>query len=89
MVSPASFKNVFPTYDNIIVQLGFKMNTVQKLSNIDEYLLRSILGMPAKTPKEALFLETGCLPVKYLLKMRRIMYLQHILKRPKTELITT
>ena len=72
---------------NSEIWYGVKDEEVQKLSNIDEYLLRSILGLPAKTPKEALFLETGCLPVKYLLKMRRIMYLQHILKRPKTELI--
>ena len=64
-----------------------KEEEVQKLSNIDEYLLRSILGLPSKTAKEALFLETGCLPIKYLLKMRRIMYLHHILKRPKIELI--
>ena len=59
----------------------------KKLSEVDEFLLRSILGAPAKAPKEALFLETGCVPIKYILKMRRLMYLHHILKRPHDELI--
>ena len=49
----------------------------KKLSEVDEYLLRSILGAPSKTPKEALFLETGCIPIKFILKMRRAMYLSY------------
>ena len=72
---------------NSEIWYGLKEEEVQKLASVDEYLLRSILGVPSKTPKEALFLETGCIPVKYLLKMRRIMYLHHIVRRPETELI--
>ena len=59
----------------------------QKLASVDEYLLRSILGVPSKTAKEALYLETGCIPLKYLLKMSLIMYLHHIVRRPEKELI--
>ena len=64
-----------------------KEDEEQKLSDVDEFLLRSILGVPSKTPKEALFLETGCVPIKFILKQRRLMYLHHILKRPQSELI--
>ena len=64
-----------------------KEEHIQKLSSVDEYLLRSILGAPSKTPIEALYLETGCLPKKYIIKKRRLMYLHHILWRPKKELI--
>ena len=39
---------------------------IKRISNVDEYLMRKILGAPAKTPIEALYLETGCLPIKVL-----------------------
>ena len=72
---------------NSEIWYNVKEEEEKKLSEVDEFLLRSILGAPAKTPKEALFLETGCVPIKYILKMRRLMYLHHILKRPHDELI--
>ena len=72
---------------NSEIWYNVKEEEEQRLSEVDEYLLRSILGVPSKTPKEALFLETGCIPVKFILKMRRLMYLHHILRRPNEELI--
>ena len=72
---------------NSEIWYNVKEEEEKKLSEVDEYLLRSILGAPSKTPKEALFLETGCIPIKFILKMRRAMYLHHILKRPPGELI--
>ena len=61
---------------------------IKKLSLIDEQLLRKILKAPAKTCKEALFLETGCQPIRYQIMKRRLMYQHHILRRPKNELIS-
>ena len=72
---------------NSEIWYNVKEEEEKKLSKVDEYLLRSILGAPSKTPKEALFLETGCIPIQFILKMRRAMYLHHILKRPPGELI--
>ena len=72
---------------NSEIWYNVKEEEVQKLSSVDEYLIQSVLGVPSKTPKEALFLESGCIPVKYLLKMRRLMYLHHILRRPRNELV--
>ena len=60
---------------------------IKRISNVDEYIMRKILGAPAKTPIEALYLETGCLPIKYIIQRRRLMYLHHILRRPDNELI--
>ena len=57
------------------------------MSFVDEYLLRKIVGAPSKTPKETLYLETGCKPLKFIVKKRRLMYLHHILKRKDDELI--
>ena len=72
------FVRYFPTHE---IWYNIKEEEEQKLSEVDKYLLRSILGAPSKTTKEALFLESGCVPIKYILKMR------HILRRPKDELI--
>ena len=41
---------------------------VKKLSEVDEFLLRKILNLPSTTPKEALYLETGCIPLKLCLQ---------------------
>ena len=54
---------------------------------MDEYLLRKILKTPSSTSKEALYLETGCIPIRYILMKRRLMYYHHIIKRPSNELI--
>ena len=43
--------------------------------------------MPSKTPIEALFLETGCIPLKFHIQKRRLMYLHHLLTRSEKELI--
>ena len=42
---------------NSEIWYNVKLDEVQKLSQVDEYLLRNILGVPSKTPKEALYLE--------------------------------
>ena len=60
---------------------------IQKLSEVDEYLMRKILELPSKTPIESLYLETGSIPIKFYLKKRRLMYLKHILSRKENELI--
>ena len=67
---------------------NMKESEIERLSAIDEILMRKILKTPANTCKEALFLETGCLPVKYIIMKRRLMYLQQIVKRPEEELIS-
>ena len=72
---------------NSEIWYNVKKEEVQKLSDVDEFLLQRILGVPSTTPKEALFLETGCIPIEYIMKMRRLMYLHHILRRPEQELI--
>ena len=60
---------------------------IEVLENVDLMLLRKLLKAHSKTPKEAFFLETGVLPIKYIAVKRRLMYLHNILTKPKTELI--
>ena len=46
-----------------------------------------IIKAQAKTPTEFVFLETAALPLSYIVSSRRMIYLQHILKRDKNELL--
>ena len=57
------------------------------MKKIDEALLRGLVLGHAKIPVPALYLETGQVPVRYLLACRRLLYLQTILQRDSDELI--
>ena len=57
------------------------------IEKVDEALLRGILKAHAKIPREALYLETGSMPIKYIIKSRRINYLHNILKKDDEELV--
>ena len=56
------------------------------LEKIDENLLRFVLGAHAKAPLETLYLESGAIPIRYIVASRRMCYLQTIVKRDDTEL---
>ena len=57
------------------------------LEKVDQNYLKKILKSHSKTPKEALYLETGLLPIRYVAMRRRLMYLHNILIKPENELI--
>ena len=50
--------------------------------------LRRIFQVPNSTPIPFLYLESGCVPIRYIMKMKRVMYLHHILTRNENALIT-
>ena len=58
-----------------------------QLEEVDEYLIRKILKAHSKTPKESLYLETGLVPIRFIIKQRRLNYLHHLLTRDSEELI--
>ena len=43
---------------------NLKQEEINKLEQADEILLRKILECPASTPKEMLYLELNCLPIR-------------------------
>ena len=51
-------------------------------------MLRLILQGHSKTPIELLYLETGTVPIRYIIKARRLTYLRNILTKNKNELIS-
>ena len=66
---------------------GITKKQTKILESIDEDLLRRILKLHSKTPKEFLYLETGSTPIKWVLKQRRINYLKHILSLEENEIV--
>ena len=53
----------------------------RKLEQTDEMLLKKILNCSSQTNLELLYLELGLMPVRFIILLRRLMYLQHILKQ--------
>ena len=62
--------------------------SLKKIESVDQMLLRRILQTPISTPIVALYLETGCVPIRFVIKEKRIMFLHHILTREEDALIS-
>ena len=72
---------------NLEVWHPVSSNQLKVLDKIDANFLRKTLKSHSKTPKEALYLETGLLPIEFVAMQRRLMYLHNILKKSENELI--
>ena len=61
---------------------------IEEFEEVDRLLLRSILRAPISTPREALYLELGLLPISYVIKGRRIMFLHYMLQLDESEMLS-
>ena len=66
---------------NSEVWYGVTKAETEELEIVDQALLKRILEAPSTTPTPMLYLELGLLPARYIIKLRRIIYFQHILKQ--------
>ena len=66
---------------------GLSQNEIEQLEQVDEILLRRIMEVGQSCPKEMLYLETGCTPIRYIIMLRKIMYLHYILNEEENSLI--
>ena len=57
----------------------------RKLEQIDEMLLRKIFDCSSQILLEMLYLELGLMPIRFIIMLRRIIYLQHILKQKQKQ----
>ena len=62
-------------------------NDIQQLETVDNMLHRRILECPRSTKTSILHLELGTLPIRYLVKSRRLLFLQYLLKQEKESLM--
>ena len=65
---------------------NIKEKEIWRLEEVDEHLLRALVHGHAKTPLEFLYLETGSIPIRYVIGSRRMCFLQTILKRADNEI---
>ena len=71
---------------NCEVWTGYSESDLKDLEVIDHDILRAITGAQAKVPTEMLYLETAQVPIKSVIVVRRLLYLQTLLHRHKNEL---
>ena len=62
---------------------------ISSLESVDETLIRKIFAAHSKTPLELLYLETGNIPIRFILKARRLGYLWYILHEDDDTLLQT
>ena len=56
-----------------------KKDEIKLLEDVEEYFLRSIFKAHRKTPLEFIYLESGSVPIKFIIASRRMNYLLNIL----------
>jgi hypothetical protein len=57
---------------NSEVWYGLSKTDIENLETVDNSLLKRILEAPCTTPNPMLFLELGCIPIRYIIISRRI-----------------
>ena len=57
------------------------------IESVDLQFLRRILNVPKSTPKEMIYLELGCIPLRYIIKKRRILFLHYILNQDPNSML--
>ena len=63
------------------VWYGLTQQDVEKLEKVDEVFLRTVLNCSRQVNKEMLYLKLGIMPIRYIIKSRRVLYLHHILRQ--------
>ena len=58
-----------------------------KLEQIDEMFFRRLFNLPSSAPRVGMYVECGKIPIRHLVKMRRIMYFWHIIHQDRNELL--
>ena len=61
---------------------------LELIETVDLMLLRSLLGAPKSVPKEMFYLELGILPLREMIKQRRLNFLHYILAQESTSIIS-
>ena len=73
---------------NAEVWYGVQQNEIDELEEVDKLLLRRILGAPDSTCIESLYLELGLIPIRILIKARRINYLHYLIQLKEEEMLS-
>ena len=72
---------------NSEVWVNLTKEQVTTLENIDIMYLRKLYEAHSKAPIEAFYLESGKMPIRFVIQIRRLMYWWHLNNVPETSLI--
>ena len=61
---------------------------VEDHEKMDHILMKRIFEAPVTTPIKLLYLESGCYPLRFHIKARRVMYLHYLVNRDQNELVS-
>ena len=62
------------------VGLTLAKEDIETLISVDGTLMRRLLEVPVSASKASLYLELGCIPMRYIIKARRLLFLQYLLR---------
>ena len=66
---------------------GLKKCEMEQLEDLDHQLLRHIFEVPKSVPTCALYLETGCLSLETIIKIRRVCFLHTLVNLREDEML--
>jgi hypothetical protein len=71
---------------NSDIWYNLKETEIEELESLDRMLLQKIFGTKVSCPKEALFLESGVIPIGIIIKSRRLNYLHYLVKEDESSM---
>ena len=66
---------------------GLTHYNITDLEDVDKVLLRRVLATQISTPIESLYLEMGCIPFKFIMMGRRLMFLHYLANLDEEEML--
>ena len=72
---------------NSEVWYGLTQLEAEQLEQIDEMWIRNLFDLSRNVAKDLLYLELGLVPVSFIIKGRKLMFLHHILHQKKDSLL--
>ena len=66
---------------------GLNKSHIDQLEQVDKFFMRKVFSCVLTTPTEAYYLETGALPLRFIIAGRRLLYYWTILHKPDNELV--
>ena len=76
------------TLFNSEVWYGLTQYNIAELEDVDKVLLRRVLGTPISTPIESLYLEMGCIPFRFVIMGRRLMFFHYLANLEDEEMLS-
>ena len=71
---------------SIEAMYGLTNSNIETLEKCDRFLFRKIFNCPVSTPIESFYLETGTMPIRFIIIGRRLLFYWSILNKSENEL---